>query len=43
MLSLSSDRQAKLYDGYRSRMLHARPPMMKNLSVDRDRKGKVVI
>ncbi|EKX42471.1 hypothetical protein GUITHDRAFT_111444 [Guillardia theta CCMP2712] len=25
--------QAKLYDGYRSRMLHARPPMMKNLSI----------
>eukprot|EP00960_Hanusia_phi_P060959 764683-Hanusia_phi.AAC.1 len=34
--------QAALYDGYRSRMLHARPPMMKHLLVDRDRKGKIV-
>ena len=34
--------QAELYDGYRQRMLHARPPMMSNLMVQPERKGKVV-
>lgn len=34
--------QAHLYDGYRSRMLHARVPLMSRLPVEADRKGEVV-